>query len=187
MPHIQYGVNAMRTAFNFEPNYRVTMLTRVDWTKGIGTLPAVKGLIWFTDGSKMKEGTCWTCWHMRKWNCWQARKRQLCSKFVGPEPVLGVSGQDIRRRIRSWLVIQHWVWWRSLSNAQWQALELILEPCLGPLTGHNPGLLTGHPQPIFFVSVKPWLHSDSIFLEPEDIKSIKLGAIRKFSKVTGLP
>ena len=32
------------------------MPTRKDWTKGTGTPPVVKGLIWFTDGSKM-EGT----------------------------------------------------------------------------------------------------------------------------------
>ena len=32
-------------------------------------------------------------------------------KFVGPEPALGVSRLDIRRRIRQWLVYQHWVWW----------------------------------------------------------------------------
>ena len=46
----------MRPAFNFEPKYRVTMLTREDWTNGTGTPPVVKGLVWFTDGSKM-EGT----------------------------------------------------------------------------------------------------------------------------------
>jgi len=33
------------------------MLTREDWTRGTGTPPAVKGLVWFTDGSKMEEGT----------------------------------------------------------------------------------------------------------------------------------
>jgi len=33
------------------------MLTREGWTKGTGTLPVVKGLVWFTDGSKMKQGT----------------------------------------------------------------------------------------------------------------------------------
>jgi len=33
------------------------MLIREDWTKGTGTPPVVKGLVWFTDGSKMKEGT----------------------------------------------------------------------------------------------------------------------------------
>jgi ribonuclease HI len=31
------------------------MLTREDWTQGTGTSAAVKGLIWFTDESKMKE------------------------------------------------------------------------------------------------------------------------------------
>ena len=51
------GVDVMKPAFNFEPKYRVTMLTRGDWTKGTGTPPVVKGLVWFTDGSKMKEGT----------------------------------------------------------------------------------------------------------------------------------
>ena len=47
----------MMPTFNFEPHYRVTVLTVEDWTKGTGALPAVKGLIWFTDGSKMREGT----------------------------------------------------------------------------------------------------------------------------------
>jgi hypothetical protein len=50
------GVDVMRSAFNFEPKYRVTMLTGEDMTKGTGTPPVVKGLIWFTDGSTM-EGT----------------------------------------------------------------------------------------------------------------------------------
>jgi hypothetical protein len=27
------------------------------WTEGTGAPPAVKGLVWFTDGSKMWEGT----------------------------------------------------------------------------------------------------------------------------------
>ena len=39
-------------------------------------------------------------------------------------------------------------------------------------------------------NVKLWLHTDvylGSFLEPEDIKSISLGAIWNFSKVTGLP
>jgi len=56
-PIFNMGVNAMRPAFNFEPKYRVTMPTREDWTKGIGTSPVVKGLVWLTDGSKMKEDT----------------------------------------------------------------------------------------------------------------------------------
>jgi hypothetical protein len=52
-------------------------------------------------------------------------------KFVGPEPSLGVYRQDIRRKIRRWLVNQHWVWWRGLGNTQRQARELISGTCLG--------------------------------------------------------
>ena len=33
------------------------MLTREESTRGPGTHPVVKGLVWFTDGSGMKEGT----------------------------------------------------------------------------------------------------------------------------------
>jgi hypothetical protein len=53
----EMGVDVMRPAFNFEPKYRVTMLTRENWTNGTGTPPVAKGLVWFTDGSKMEEGT----------------------------------------------------------------------------------------------------------------------------------
>jgi hypothetical protein len=56
-PILNMRVDAMRTAYNFEPKYRVTMLPREDWTKGTGTPPVVKGLVWFTEGSKMREGT----------------------------------------------------------------------------------------------------------------------------------
>jgi hypothetical protein len=56
-PTFNMGVDVMRPAFNFEPKYRVTMLTREEWTKGTGTAPVVKGLSWFADGSKMEEGT----------------------------------------------------------------------------------------------------------------------------------
>jgi hypothetical protein len=51
------GDDVMRPAFNLEPKYRVTMLTREDCTRGSGSPPEIKGLIWYTDGSKMKEGT----------------------------------------------------------------------------------------------------------------------------------
>ena len=57
----------MRPAFNFKPKYRVTVLTREDWTKGTGTPPVVKGLIWFTEGSKMRE---WT-WMESMGNLWE--------------------------------------------------------------------------------------------------------------------
>jgi ribonuclease HI len=51
------GVDVMRPAYNFEPKYRVTMLTREDWTKGTEAPPTIKGHVWFTDGSRMREGT----------------------------------------------------------------------------------------------------------------------------------
>ena len=56
-PIFNMGVDVMRPAYNFEPQHRVTMLTREDWTKATGAPPAVKGLVWFTDGCKMREGT----------------------------------------------------------------------------------------------------------------------------------
>jgi hypothetical protein len=55
-PIFNVGVDVTRPTFNFEPKYRVIMLTREDWTKGTVTPPVVKGLVWFTDGSKMKGG-----------------------------------------------------------------------------------------------------------------------------------
>jgi hypothetical protein len=45
----------MRPAYNFEPKYRVTILTREEWTEGLGSPPVVKGLVWYTDGSR-KQG-----------------------------------------------------------------------------------------------------------------------------------
>jgi len=56
-PIFNIGVNITRPAFNPEPQYGVTMLTREDWTKATGAPPAVKGLVWFTDVSRMREGT----------------------------------------------------------------------------------------------------------------------------------
>jgi hypothetical protein len=50
-------VDFMRPVFNLEPKYRVTMLAREEWTKCPGTPPMVKGLVWYTDGSKTAEGT----------------------------------------------------------------------------------------------------------------------------------
>jgi hypothetical protein len=35
------------------------------------------------------------------------------------------------KRIRCWLVNQHWVWWRGLGDTQRQAQELILWPYPG--------------------------------------------------------
>jgi len=43
-PIFNMGVNVMRPAFNFEPRYRVTMLTTEEWTKGPETSPQLRGL-----------------------------------------------------------------------------------------------------------------------------------------------
>jgi len=56
-PVYSLGLDAMRPTYNLEPKYRVTMLTRENWTRGSGDPPEVKGLVWYTDGSRMKEGT----------------------------------------------------------------------------------------------------------------------------------
>jgi len=50
-----YDISNLRV--NLEPKYRVTMLTREEWTRSPGTPPVVKGLFWFTDGSRTEEGT----------------------------------------------------------------------------------------------------------------------------------
>jgi ribonuclease HI len=50
-------VDVTKLVFKLEPKYRVTMLAREEWTRGPRTPPAVKGLVWFTDGSKTAEGT----------------------------------------------------------------------------------------------------------------------------------
>jgi hypothetical protein len=55
-PIFNMGVDVMRPAFNLEPKYRVTMLPKEDWTRGSGSPLEIKGLVWYTDGSKM-EGT----------------------------------------------------------------------------------------------------------------------------------
>jgi len=47
----------MRPVFNLVTKHRVTMFTRDEWTRGTGTLPTVKGLVWFTDGSRIAEVT----------------------------------------------------------------------------------------------------------------------------------
>ena len=78
---------------------------------------------------------------------------QGAALFVPPEPGLGVSRQDIQRRIRCWLVNQHWIWWQGLGDTQRQAQELISGSCLGSkvrFLSFNrqsrvvKGLLTGH-------------------------------------------
>ena len=239
------GVDDMRPAFNLEPKYRVTMLTREDWTGGSGSPPGIKGLIWYTDGSKMKEGTgagvfgqsvkrrlsfslgryttvfqaeiyaILACVHEIQFQNRPEKYISICSYsqaapkalqairtsplvyqyqkalndisarhveglywvpghavvrgneiadrlarsgsalgFLGPEPALGVSRSDIRKRLSRWFINQQWVSWHDLGNTVRQARELISGPCPSTkfkLLSFNrnqyrvvTGLLTGH-------------------------------------------
>ena len=75
-------------------------------------------------------------------------------RFLGPEPVLGVSRRDLQKKLCHWLVSQHRAQWQGLGNIQRQARELIPGPSLGTrarfLTFNRTqaravtGLLTGH-------------------------------------------
>jgi len=74
--------------------------------------------------------------------------------FVGPEPFLGVSRQNIKRKMKRWMGKQHLVLWCPRCSTQRQALELISGPNLATgarLLSFNRtqfrvviGLLTGH-------------------------------------------
>jgi ribonuclease HI len=241
------GIDVMRPTFNLEPKYRVTMLTREEWTRGSGPPPEIKGLVWYTDGSRMKEGSRAGVYGLsvkrrlsfslgRHATVFQAeiyailacvyeiqsqnRSEKyvgICSDsqaalkalqavrttsplvyqcqaalndisarhvvglfwvlghagvrgneiadglardgsalgFLGPKPALGVSSCDIRKRLKRWLINQHWASWCDLGNTLRQARELISGPCpgtrikflslnrnqsrvvIGLLTGHN--------------------------------------------------
>jgi hypothetical protein len=75
-------------------------------------------------------------------------------RFVGPEPVLGVSRQNIRRKMNRWIVNKHLALWHGPCSTQGQARELISGPDLDTgarLLSFNrtqtrvvTGLLTGH-------------------------------------------
>jgi hypothetical protein len=65
-------------------------------------------------------------------------------QFVRLEPFLGVSRQNIRRKMKRWMEKQHLALWRGLCSTQRQTRELISGPnpakpsvVIGLLTGHN--------------------------------------------------
>jgi hypothetical protein len=60
------------------------MLAREEWTKGTGTPPAIKGFVWFTDGSKMREGPGAVVYGQSR------KKAQLFSRKI----CYNLSGQD---------------------------------------------------------------------------------------------
>jgi len=51
-------------------------------------------------------------------------------RFIGPEPFLGVSRQNIRRKMKRWMHIQHLALRRGPCGTQRQARELISGPIL---------------------------------------------------------
>ena len=151
-----------------------------------------------------------------------------CESFLGPEPALGVSRCDIRKRLSRWLISQYWASWRDLGNTLRQTWELISRPCPGTrikLLSFNriqsrvvTGLCTGHNTLRRHLHLLGLLDSPlcrkcgikeeilahilcecealallrhmclgSFFLEPEDVKSVSLGAIWSFSRATGFP
>ena len=69
-------------------------------------------------------------------------------QFIGPEPFLGVTRQNIRRKMKRWMQRQHLALWHSPCGTQRQAGELISGPNLATgarLLSFNrthPGLLS---------------------------------------------
>jgi len=51
-------------------------------------------------------------------------------RFIRPEPILGVSRQNIRRKMKHWMERQHLALWRRPCGTQRQARELISDPNL---------------------------------------------------------
>jgi len=103
--------------------------------------------------------------------------------LLGPEPALGVSRQDIRR-ISHWLVNQHWVWYTLRRHLH--LLGLLDSPLCRRCGAEEENSVHIFCECEALASLRH-AHLGSFFLEPEDIKSISLGAIWNFSKVTGLP
>jgi hypothetical protein len=56
-PILSMEIYVIMPVLNLKPNYWVTMLPREEWTRGPGTPPVVKWLVWFTDGSRTAQGT----------------------------------------------------------------------------------------------------------------------------------
>jgi hypothetical protein len=51
-------------------------------------------------------------------------------RFIGPEPFLGVSRQNIRRKMKHWMEKQHLAFWHGPCGAQREARGLISGPNL---------------------------------------------------------
>ena len=231
-------VDVVKPVFNLEPKYRVTMLTREEWTRGSGAPPMVKGLVWNMERSRTAEGTGVGVYgqsvnrrlsiplgkhatgfqaevyailacveetatqdrpekHVSMCSASQVALKALqatkrtsplvrqcqqaldisvrhavglywipghagvigneianklarggsAQQFVGPEPLLGVSRLNIRRKLNRWMGKQHLALWCGTYNMQRQARELISDPATGAwplsLNGIQTRVITG--------------------------------------------
>ena len=98
-------------------------------------MTVAKGIEWYLypahGGTVMGP---WPCWATRKWNSQQAHKGLFFSKVCTTWAILGVSGQNIKRKTKCWVDNQHLVMWHSLSSTQKQARKLISSPSLNTKT-----------------------------------------------------
>ena len=119
--------------------------------KEFGTAP------WFWDAMRLY----WVSGHAGvRGNEITDRLTRSCSgqQFIGPEPCLGASRQNIKRKMKRWMKNQHLALWWGPCSAERQAWELISDPVLAtgppdycPLTGHKPGLLL-----VCSLDITPW-------------------------------
>jgi hypothetical protein len=176
-------------------------------------------------------GLYWVPGHAGVWGNETATKLSRDSSvqnFVGRELYLGLSRQNIKRKIKCCVDNKHLVMWCSLSSTQRQVRKLISGPSLttkmrfmffnrtqsrviiGLLTRHNTlrrhlHLLrltdiplcrrcgteeeTSAHNPFDCETLASLRHTYlcSLFLDPEDIKSLSLGVTWNFNQGTGFP
>jgi len=96
----------------------------------------------------------WTCWGTSKRNRRKVSRGGCVQKFVGAEPSLRDSRQNIKNKIKHWVGKHSLAMWRGPGSTQKQARTLISDP--SPTTKTRllslnrtqsrgiPGLLTGH-------------------------------------------
>ena len=181
------------------------MLTREDWTKATGAPSAVKGLAWYTDGSKTREGT-----RVRGYG--QSVGQRLSFSLGRYATVFQVEIYAILacvHEVQSQNRLDRYVSICSDSLVALKALKAV-RAVIAVLTGHNTlrrhlYLLELHDSPLCSKcgvgeenlahilceceSLASFRHVylGSFFLEAEDIKSLGLGAIWNYCRAVGLP
>jgi len=96
----------------------------------------------------------WTCWGTRKRYRRKLSRGSCVQMFVGAQPSFGVSRQNIKNKIKRWVINQHLPMWRGPGSTQKQARTLISDPSSTTKTRllslnrtqsrGVPGLLTRH-------------------------------------------